>query len=56
VDFVCKPPDVCCVCKEKGIGIPYSMVEILRIVGCYTYLYDKRGLTDLERSFNKNKN
>jgi len=55
-EFVCKPESVCCICEEHGIGIPRSAFEVLKVVGCYSYLYDKKGLTDLERSFNKNKN
>jgi hypothetical protein len=52
-EYVCKPQNVVCICKEHGIGIPNSAFEVLKVVGCCGYLYDKKGLTDFERSFYK---
>jgi len=48
-ECICKPPNVYCICEDKGIGIPYSSLEVLKTVGCYSYSYDGKGLTDYER-------
>jgi hypothetical protein len=55
-EYICKPQNICCICKKHGIGIPSSAFEVLKIVGCNSYKYDENGLTDLERSFNKKGN
>jgi len=48
-EFICKPPNICCICQEHGIGITTPTLEVLKIVGCYSYGYDGKGLTDFER-------
>ena len=48
-EHVCKPQTVCCICEKYGIGITSSNLEVLKIVGCYSYGYDGKGLTDFER-------
>lgn len=48
-EYICKPQNVCCICQKHGIGILPNIFEVLKIVGCYSYKYDGKGLTDFER-------
>lgn len=52
----CKPDRVCLICRDNGVGITSSNIELLKIVGCGSFRYDGCGLTDLERSFHKVRN
>jgi len=49
----CKPAHIAVLCQKSGIGITTSEVLMLRAVGCMSYQYDGKGLTDLERSYHK---
>ena len=48
-EHICKSDNVCCICQKHGIRILPSVVEALKIVGCYSYEYDGKGSTDFER-------
>jgi hypothetical protein len=52
-EWRCKPDSVACICKLYGIGIKQEVISVLGIIGCDSYSYDLKGLTDLERSFYK---
>ena len=51
----CKPEHIAVICKKAGIGVTTSEVLMLRAVGCMSYNYDGRGITDLERRMFKTK-
>lgn len=55
IESILKPPTVACICKKHGIGISSSNAECLSVVGCESFNYDGKGLTDLERSLYRNK-
>jgi hypothetical protein len=52
VEQRCKPPLVSHICTICGIGILPGVAEVISIIGCQSYQYDGRGLTDRERSMN----
>ena len=45
----CKPAHIAVICQKAGIGLTSSMVESLEAIGCMSYDYDGKGITDLER-------
>jgi hypothetical protein len=45
----CKPSHMAHICKICGIGIMPHEVETIETIGCQSYQYDGKGLTDLER-------
>jgi len=54
-DTKCKPSHMAAICQKCGIGITPSMMEVIEVIGCKSYNYDGKGITDLERSYHKNK-
>ena len=43
------PEHIAVICQKAGIGLTTSNVLTLRAVGCKSYDYDGKGITDLER-------
>jgi hypothetical protein len=45
----CFPLQICVICDRHGIGLTKYDIETISIIGCYSYTYDNKGITDLDR-------
>ena len=43
------PSNICTICDKHGIGLTIREKGLLKQVGCASYDYDGKGLTDIER-------
>jgi len=49
----CLPPQAAVICDKCGVSLTTREIGLLKIVGCDSYNYDGKGITDLERSMRK---
>jgi hypothetical protein len=49
----CLPPQSAVICDKCGVSLTSREIGLLKIVGCDSYNYDSKGITDLERSMRK---
>jgi hypothetical protein len=45
----CLPPNISIICDKRGIGLQIRDINVIECVGCASYNYDMKGLTDKER-------